>query len=582
LRATAVTNYFEVPTVNAMTQRIKGLGVHIVLGHALVMSAFAAPMPREQVDDAGRAITAAGILGHIKTLASDEYEGRLPGTHGGELTVQYITEQFKILGLAPGNPDGTYVQAVALNGVRGTAVGSFTAGGHTITLEFPKDAVARTERFLPAVQIRDSDVIFVGYGVVAPEYHWDDYKGVDVRGKTLIMLVNDPPVVDPKDPTKLDERMFKGRAMTYYGRWTYKYEIASEKGAAAAIIVHQTAPAAYPWEVVQNSWSGEKFDPSAANRHLDRVPIESWITLEMARQLFAASGRDFDAMFKSAARADFKPVALAAKANLRVTNVLREIKSYNVVARLEGADAQRRNQFVVYTAHWDHFGRNPNLAGDQIFHGAADNASGVAGVLEIAKAFTKLAQPPARSILFMCVTAEEQGLLGSKWYANHSLYPLDHTVAEINMDVLNVWGRTRDLVISGMGESTLEDTLGQLAAARGRSVLPDREPEKGHYFRSDHFEFAKVDVPAISYGGGYDYIGRPADWGMKKHQDYVAHDYHKPSDQVKPDWDLSGAVEDLRLLLELGYAIAQAHDYPQWKSGSEFKARRDAMMGQSR
>jgi len=577
-----VTNYFEVPTVNAMTQRIKGLRVYIVLGQALVLSAFAAPAPREQADDAGRAITAAGILGHIKTLASDEYEGRLPGTHGGELTVQYITEQFKKLGLAPGNPDGTYVQAVALNGVRGTAVGSFTAGGHTLTLEFPKDAVARTERFVPAVQIRDSDVIFVGYGVVAPEYHWDDYKGVDVRGKTLIMLVNDPPVVDPNDPTKLDERMFKGRAMTYYGRWTYKYEIASEKGAAAAIIVHQTAPAAYPWEVVQNSWSGEKFDTSDPNKHLDRVPIESWITLDMARQLFAASGQDFDAMFKTAARADFRPVALAAKANLRVTNVLREIKSYNVVARLGGADAQRRSQFIVYTAHWDHFGRSPNLAGDQIFHGAADNASGVAGVLEIAKAFTTLAQPPARSILFMCVTAEEQGLLGSKWYADHPLYPLDHTVAEINMDVLNVWGRTRDLVISGMGQSTLEDTLSQLAAARGRSVLPDQEPEKGHYFRSDHFEFAKVGVPAISYGGGYDYIGRPPDWGMKKHQDYVAHDYHKPSDQVKPDWDLSGAVEDLRLLMELGYTIAQAHDYPQWKNGSEFMARRDAMMGGTR
>jgi Zn-dependent M28 family amino/carboxypeptidase len=554
----------------------------MALAQALLLSAFAASAPGGPAQDAGRAITADGILAHIRTLASDEYEGRLPGTRGGELAVQYITAQFKKLGLAPGNPDGTYVQAVSFNGVRGKPKGSFTAGSHTVTLEFPKDAVARSERFLPSVQVKDSDVIFVGYGVVAPEYHWDDYKGVDVRGKTLIMLVNDPPVVDPRDPSKLDERMFKGRAMTYYGRWTYKFEIASEKGAAAAIIVHQTAPAAYPWEVVQNSWSGEKFDTAAPNKHMDRVPIESWITLDKARELFTDAGQDFDALFKSAARADFKPVALGAKANFEVTNSLRAVTSYNVVARLEGSDAKRRDQFVVYTAHWDHFGRNPNLVGNQIFHGAADNASGVAGVLEIAKAYMKLPQPPARSILFMSVTGEEQGLLGSKWYATHPLYPLDHTVAEINMDVLNVWGRTRDLTVAGMGQSTLEDTLSQLAKARGRTVLPDQEPEKGSYFRSDHFEFAKVGVPAINYGSGYDYIGRPADWGMKKHQDYEAHDYHKPSDEVKPDWDLSGAVEDLRLLMELGYSIAQSPDYPQWKSGSEFKARRDAMMGSAR
>jgi Zn-dependent M28 family amino/carboxypeptidase len=527
---------------------------------------------------AGRAITAAGILGHIKILSSDEYEGRLPGTRGGELTVKYITEQFKKLHLAPGNPDGSYVEAVALAGIRGRATGSFMAGGQIITLEFPKDAVALTERFLPDVAVKDSDMIFVGYGVVAPEYDWDDYKGVDVRGKTLVMLINDPPVVDPHDASKLDDSKFKGRAMTYYGRWTYKFEIAAEKGAAAAIIVHQTAPAAYGWEVVQNSWSGEKFNTAAANKHIDRVAVESWITLEKARELFRSSGQDFDVLFKSAARADFKPVALKARANFTLANTLREVTSYNVLARLDGSNPKRRNELVVYTAHWDHFGRNPNLVGDQIFHGAADNASGVAGMIEVAKAYSKLERPPARSILFMAVTGEEQGLLGSKWYATHPLYPLNQTVAEINMDVLNVWGRTRDLTIPGLGKSTLEDTLTQLAKAHGRTVLPDQEPEKGEYYRSDHFEFAKVGVPAVSYGGGYDYIGRPRDWGIKKHDDYTAHDYHKPSDMVKPDWNLSGAVDDLRLMLELGYTVAQSGEYPQWKSGSEFKARRDAMM----
>jgi Zn-dependent M28 family amino/carboxypeptidase len=547
-----------------------------------ILCALAAPAQAGPTDDAARAISAEGILGHIKTLASDEYEGRLPGTRGGDLTVSYITNEFKKLGLAPGNPDGTYVQAVSLQGVRGTPSGSFKAGGHTITLEFPKDAVAVSERFVPLVTVKASDLIFVGYGVVAPEYGWDDYKGVDVRGKTLVMLVNDPPVVDPKDPSKLDEHMFKGRAMTYYGRWTYKYEIASEKGAAAAIIIHQTIPAAYPWEVVQNGWGGEKFDTAAANKHMDRVAVQSWITLEKARELFTDSGQDFDALYKSAARADFKPVALNAKATFQITNKLREVTSYNVVARLKGSDPKRSDELVVYTAHWDHFGRNPKLIGNQIFHGAADNASGVAGLLEIAKAYTKLAQPPARSILFMSVTGEEQGLLGSKWYATHPLYPLIHTVAAINMDVLNVWGRTRDLTIPGLGQSTLEDTLTQLARAHGRTVLPDQEPEKGQYYRSDHFEFAKVGVPAISYGGGYDYVGRPAGWGMQKHVDFVAHDYHKPSDEVKPDWDLAGAVEDLRLMMELGYTVAQTHDYPQWKSGSEFKARRDAMMRAAR
>jgi len=564
--------------MNVVTSANKRLALGVAAFAIGILYASVAAAQVGPTNAAGRAITAAGILGHIKILSSDEFEGRLPGTRGGELTVKYITEQFKNLHLRPGNPDGSYIEAVALAGIRGTATGSFTAGGQTITLEFPKDAVALTERFLPDVAVKDSEMIFVGYGVVAPEYGWDDYKGVDVRGKTLVMLINDPPVVDPHDPSKLDDSKFKGRAMTYYGRWTYKFEIAAEKGAAAAIIVHQTAPAAYGWEVVQNSWSGEKFNTAAANKHIDRVAIESWITLDKAKELFRSSGQDFDALFKSAARADFKPVALKAKANFTLANTLREVTSYNVLARLQGSNPMRRDELVVYTAHWDHFGRNPNLVGDQIFHGAADNASGVAGMIEVAKAYSKLERPPARSILFMAVTGEEQGLLGSKWYATHPLYPLNQTVAEINMDVLNVWGRTRDLTIPGLGQSTLEDTLTQLAKAHGRTVLPDQEPEKGEYYRSDHFEFAKVGVPAVSYGGGYDYIGRPREWGIKKHDDYTAHDYHKPSDMVKPDWNLSGAVDDLRLMLELGYTVAQSGEYPQWKSGSEFKARRDAMM----
>jgi Zn-dependent M28 family amino/carboxypeptidase len=568
--------------VGPIIRTLRKSGMYFIIAHLCALGASAALPSTGPADAAGHAISEAGILEHIKVLSSDKFEGRLPGTRGGELAVQYISEQFKKLGVAPGNPDGNYLQAVSLEGVRSTASGSFSVAGRTITLEFPQNAVARSEHFVPSVDVKNSDIVFVGYGVVAPEYHWDDYKGVDVRGKTLIMLINDPPVPDPKDPSKLDEHMFKGRAMTYYGRWTYKYEIASEKGAAAAIIVHQTEPAAYPWEVVQNSWSGEKFGTAAADKHLERVAIESWMTLDKTRELFAAAGLDFDALYKSAARADFKPVALKARANLHVTNELRTVESYNVVGRIEGSDVKRRDEIVVYTAHWDHFGRNPNLVGNQIFHGAEDNASGVAGLLEIAKAFKALPRPPARSILFMGVTSEEQGLLGANWYAMHPLYPLAHTVADINMDGLNVWGRTRDLTVPGMGQSTLEDTLTQLAQARGRTVLADQEPEKGYYYRADHFEFAKVGVPAITYGSGYDYIGRPSGWGLQKHQDYTAHDYHKPSDEIKADWDLSGTVEDLQLLMDLGYVVAQSPEYPQWKSGSEFKARRDAMMASGR
>lgn len=273
---------------------------------------------------------------------------------------------------------------------------------------------------------------------------------------------------------------------------------------------------------------------------------------------------------------------MKARANLHVTNELRAVDSVNVVGRIDGSDPKRRDEWVIYSAHWDHFGRNPKLIGNQIFHGAEDNASGVAGLLEIARAFKALPRPPARSILFIGVTSEEQGLLGANWYATHPLYPLAHTVADINMDGLNVWGRTRDLTVPGMGQSTLEDTLTELARARSRTVLPDQEPEKGYYYRADHFEFAKAGVPAITYGSGYDYIGRPSGWGLQKHQDYTAHDYHKPSDEIKPDWDLSGTVEDLRLLMDLGYVVAQSPQYPQWKSGSEFKARRDAMMAASR
>ena len=324
------------------------------------------------------AITPDGLLAHIKVLASDEFEGRAPGTKGEELSVKYITDQFNRIGLKPGNPDGTYTQEVPLAGIKSEPRMSFSIGDKTINLKYPDDFVASSAHLQPDIKIDKSDVIFVGYGVVAPEYGWDDYKDVDVRGKTLLMLIGDPPVPDPKDPSKLDEKMFKGKAMTYYGRWTYKYEIAAQKGAAAAIIIHETEPAAYPWQVVRSSWGKENFELDNPNKNMDAVSARSWVTFDVAKKLFADCGQDFDALKKSAITKGFRPVALNAKARIDIKQQIRSFKSHNVIGKLEGNDPKLHDEYVIYTAHWDHLGRHPELQGDQIFNGAIDNASGVA------------------------------------------------------------------------------------------------------------------------------------------------------------------------------------------------------------
>src|SRR5690349_1403363 len=524
-------------------------------------------------------ITSNDLMQHIKALSADEFEGRGPGTKGEELTVKYLTEQFQRLGLKPGNPDGTYVQKVPLVGFTGAPTASFTVGGKQINLTFPKDYVAVSRRLVPESKVENSDLVFVGYGVVAPEYGWDDYKGLDVRGKTIVMLINDPQVPDSADPAKLDDKMFKGKAMTYYGRWTYKYEIAAQKGAAAAVIIHETGPAGYPYEVVSGSWSPENFDIQTPDKNMGRAAVESWITTDRAKELFTASGQDFDALKKAALSKDFKPVALNAKANMTVKNTLREINSNNVIGKLEGSDPTLKNEYVIYTAHWDHLGRDPKLTGDQIYNGALDNASGTATLLEIAEAFTKLATPPKRSILFLAVTAEEKGLLGAKYYAENPLYPLNKTLANINKDGVNQWGRTTDITMVGDDNSTLIDLLREAAAAQKRVVNPDPESEKGFYYRSDHFEFAKQGVPALYTDAGIHYEGKDEAYSKQKRDEYNDKDYHKVSDEIKPDWNLTGAVDDAQLLMMIGYRVAQADKFPEWKAGSEFKARRDAMMG---
>jgi Zn-dependent M28 family amino/carboxypeptidase len=525
-------------------------------------------------------ITADGIMTHIKTLSSDEFEGRGPGTHGEELSINYIADEFKRAGLAPGNTDGTYFQKVPLVGIttKQDAEMKIKAANKDLKLKFGEDFVARSVRVVDKTGF-DADMVFVGYGVVAPEYGWDDYKGIDVRGKVLIMLVNDPPVPDPRDRSRLDEKMFKGRAMTYYGRWTYKYEIAAEKGAAGVLVVHETGPAGYPWSVPKGSFTIENFDLVSKDNNMSRVNIEGWITNDRTRELFGVLGLDFDAMKKAAVRKDFKPVFLKAHARLGIEQKIRYIDSHNVAAKLEGSDRRLKDQYVIYTAHWDHLGIGlPNEKGDKIYNGALDNASGCAGLIEIARAFKALPKAPRRSILFLSVTAEEKGLIGSKYYAENPIYPLEKTVASINMDGLNQWGPTRDVTVVGLGNSTLDDVLHQAAAEKKRVLRPDPEPEKGFYYRSDHFNFAKVGVPALDPNDGIDFIGKPAGWGKMKRDEYTEHDYHKPSDEIKPDWNLSGAAEDLRLLMTVGYRVANADRYPQWKPGTEFKAKRDEML----
>lgn len=525
-------------------------------------------------------ITSEGILNHIKILASDEFEGRSPGTKGETLTVAYLTDQLKKIGLKPGNPNGSYTQSVPLIGFMAQNPSAiFHVGNRTIATEFPKDVVIVSRRQIPdEINVENSDILFVGYGVVAPEYGWDDFKDVDVRGKTLVMLINDPPIPDPGNPSRLDDRMFKGKAMTYYGRWTYKFEIASEKGAAAAIIIHETGPAGYPFEVVSGSWSRENFDIKSPDKNIGHVAVEAWITTDKAKELLAAAGKNLDELKKAAIGKDFKPVPLGATATFNLKNSMREIMSNNVIGKLEGSDPQRKNEYVIYTAHWDHLGKDPNRQGDQIYNGALDNASGTALMLEMAKAFATMNPAPKRSILFLFVTAEERGLLGARYYATNPLYPLEKTLANINIDGINTWGRTRDIEVIGMGMTTLEDLVVEMAKNQNRSVFPDSEPEKGFFYRSDQFEFAKVGVPALYAESGVDYIGKPEEYGKHKREEYTKNDYHKVTDEIKPGWDLSGAIEDAKLLMEVGRRVAEDDRWPEWKPGAEFKAKREEML----
>ncbi len=518
-------------------------------------------------------INTTNVLNDIRKLSSDEFAGRAPGGPGEPLTVSYLVERFKAAGLQPGNPDGTWIQKVPLVGVTPEFSGPLVVrkGGATHTFKVHDEFVPFSEQVTDQINLSNSEIVFVGYGVQAPEFQWDDYKGLDVKGKTIVMLVNDPPMSDPK--------LFGGPAMTYYGRWTYKYEKAAELGAAAAIIVHDTAQAGYPFNVVQG-FGGERFGLITPDRNMGRANVQSWISGDAAIRLFQLAGQDFNALKARAASRDFRPVPLGLTASFSIKQKMRQIESQNVLAKLPGSDPALAGEQVVYTAHWDHLGVGDARNGDTIYNGAADNASGTATMLEIARVMKTLNPAPKRSILFLAVTAEEQGLLGSQYYSQLPLYPLNKTVANINLDDnMPLFGRTRDVIVIGLGASDLDDYLRAAATEQGRVLVPDAEPEKGFYYRSDHFNFAKSGVPALSTDAGIDYVGKPADFGKKKKEEYTNNDYHSPTDEVKPDWDLSGLAEQAKLLMAVGYRVAQADKMPEWKPGNEFRAIREKMLG---
>jgi Zn-dependent M28 family amino/carboxypeptidase len=519
------------------------------------------------------------ILEHTKVLSSDEFEGRAPGSKGEELTVKFLEDEFKKLGLRPGNTDGTYVQGLPLVGITASNTRPLVVAGQgkKTTFKWRDDLVAWTKRVTDTASIDNSELIFAGYGVTAPEFDWNDFKDVDIKGKTILVLVNDPQVADRSDPSKLDTTLFNGTAMTYYGRWTYKFEEGARRGAAGILIVHETGPAGYPFSVVQGNL-GERFDLITPDKNMGRSSIEGWLSLDAAKRLLAQAGQDFDALKTQALTREFRPVPLGLQASLAIRNSMRTIQSKNVVARLEGSDPQLRDEYVVYTAHWDHLGKGDAVDGDEIYNGALDNASGVAALLEIARGFTTVQPPPKRSVLFLMVGAEEQGLLGSQLYAEQPIYPLAKTLAGINIDGVNQWGRTRDITVIGMGASDLDDYLRDAATEQGRTLRPDPESEKGFYYRSDHFNFAKQGVPALYVDTGIDFVGKPPEYSQQKRDEYTNKDYHAPSDEIKPDWDLSGAAEDAQLLFVVGYRVANAATFPEWKPGNEFKATRDAML----
>lgn len=513
-------------------------------------------------------INAADFSEMVKVMASDEFEGRAPGSAGEEKTVEYIKAQYERLGLQPAGDDGTFFQTVPM--VETTAdpatVLTLDMGGEARELKFGDDMVLGTRTGQAEVKVDASDLVFVGYGVDAPEQQWNDYAGVDVKGKTVVILVNDPGF------HAKDASLFEGERMTWYGRWPYKFEEAARKGAAAALIIHDTAGAAYGWDVVKNSWSGAQFDLRAADDPDPRLPAQGWITNDVAKALFAASGQDLEKMVEAANKRGFKAVPLKAKASFDLKSTVTEKSSRNVIGKLPGTTAP--DEAIVYMAHWDHLGKHEG-DGDQIYNGAIDNATGTAGIIEIAEKFATSEPRPARSLVFAAVTLEESGLLGSKYQVAHPAVPLAQTVGVINLDAMPVTGASKDMVVVGMGNSELEDILKPIAEGQQRTLVQEGNPAGGFYFRSDHFNYAKAGVPALYAKGGEDLVDGGKAAGEAASKLYTADLYHKPADAYDPNWNLDGVLQDLEALYQVGRVLADGDQWPNWREGNAFRAARD-------
>jgi len=512
-------------------------------------------------------IDEATLRGHVRFLSDDLLEGRGPGSRGDELAQLYIATQFQSLGLKPASIDGGWMQSVPLVGIRTIAPPQvlFSVGDQSLTLESTIDFISTMGSPKAEASLTDAEVVFVGYGIQAPEYDWDDFKDVDLRGKILLIMNNDPEV---------DPALFEGRRRLFYGRWDYKYESAARQGAAGAIIIHTTPSAGYPWQVIQTSWSGEEFELRDAPG--PRLQLKAWATEEASKRLVGLAGKNLDQLRADAESRTFRPVPLGVSLSLELKAEVRKQDSANVLGLLPGSDPSLSDEVLVYMAHHDHLGMSAerDINGDNIYNGAIDNASGTAALLAMAKAFTRLTNRPARSILFAAVAAEEQGLLGSKYFANQPTIPAGKLAAVINMDGTNFIGRTREVNVIGLGKSSLDVHVGEVAKAQGRIVTPDHFPDRGYYYRSDQFSLAKIGVPGVYLHSGINVIGKPEGWGKQQLDEWVEKTYHQPGDEYREDWDLNGALEDTRLLFHVGRRVADAPTMPSWTAGDEFEAAR--------
>ena len=545
---------------------IKMLPIAAVCALLLALpAALAAQAPAGAVDHAAAQIDRGSLEGPIRFLADDLLEGRGPASRGDQLAQLYLATTLQSLGLEPGVGNG-YVQPFDMVSVNAEVpkTWAFRKGGQDLTLKYWDQYIAASGVQEDRSAIDGAEVVFVGYGIQAPEYQWDDYKGADLKGKVLLMLNNDP---------ENDPKLFEGKRRLYYGRWTYKYESAARQGAAGAIIIHTQPSAGYGWQVVQSSWTGPQFELPAEGE--PRTQINAWVTEDAARQLAKLAGKDLDALVKQAQTRDFRPVPLGLTTSLALANKIEKVQTANVGGLLRGSDPKLKDEVVVYTAHHDHLGvGEPDKTGDKIYNGALDNATGVAQVLAIAKAFTALPQKPRRSVLFLFVAAEEQGLLGSEYYARHPSFPPGRIAANINYDGGAIWGRSTDLTYIGLGKSSLDQVVKSIAAKQGRTVVGDQFPDKGSFYRSDQFNFAKIGIPAIYLDAGTHLQGRAENWGREQMQAWEDAHYHQPSDEMTPDWNFDGMIDDARLGFQAGLEIANADKLPAWNPGDEFEAAR--------